>query len=242
MWWQQGVLELIRDDPWEELFGKTLNPDKMYLMFQMFWPHMSRTKICFTATRNYCSRNVVKTLSIRNMIADVFPRESGNDMARLLKGPNPTSVYAGFDPTATSLHVGNLLVLTSLLHFQRAGHQVVILLGGATARIGDPSGRSSERILLEDEVIEKNIQGIRADIERIFNNHEEYFWSNERGELPEVEVVDNESWYREMNIIDFLSSVGRNLRLGRMLTRTSVKSRLESEAGMSLTEFSYQAG
>jgi len=204
-------------------------------------PFPSRLKICFTSIRRYSKRNVVETLSSRNMVADVFPRESVHSLVRLLEGPQPTTVYAGFDPTAPSLHVGNLLVLTSLLHFQRAGHRVVVLLGGATARIGDPSGKNSEREELGEEVIVKNIHGIKCDIEKIVNNHKQHFWSKERGELQEVEVVDNESWYKEMNIIDFLSSVGRNLRLGKMLNRSSVKTRLESDEGLSLTEFSYQA-
>lgn len=200
-----------------------------------------RLRNIFPALRSYSSRNVVKTLASRDMVADVFPRENVDSLARLLEGPKPTTVYAGFDPTASSLHVGNLLILSSLLHFQRAGHRVVVLVGGATARIGDPSGKNSEREELHEKVIVKNIEGIRTDIEKIVNNHEQHFWSEEQGELQKVEIVDNESWYREMNIIDFLSSVGRNLRLGKMLSRSSVKGRLESEAGLSLTEFSYQA-
>jgi len=215
-------------------------------MLQMFRPLVNirmtnRLGMFVTTNRSYSSRNVVKTLSSRNMLADVFPRETVSSLVSLLEGPKPTTVYAGFDPTAPSLHVGNLLVLTSLLHFQRAGHRVVVLLGGATARIGDPSGKNSEREELGNEVIEKNIMGIREDIERIVTNHEQNFWTKERGELTIVEVVDNETWYKDMNIIDFLSSVGRNLRLGKMLNRSSVKSRLESDAGLSLTEFSYQA-
>ena len=155
------------------------------------------------------------------MVADVFPRESVHSLVRLLEGPQPTTVYAGFDPTAPSLHVGNLLVLTSLLHFQRAGHRVVVLLGGATARIGDPSGKNSEREELKEEVIVKNIHGIKCDIEKILSNHKQHFWSKERGELQEVEVVDNESWYKEMNIIDFLSSVGRNLSIQAGIVHTA---------------------
>ena len=115
------------------------------------------------------------------------------------------------------------------------------MLGGATARIGDPSGKNSDREELGDEVINKNIAGIRENLERVVRHHREYFWSSERGELHDIEIVDNSDWYQKMNIIDFLSSVGRNLRMGRMLGRTSVKSRIESESGLSLTEFTYQA-
>ena len=119
--------------------------------------------------------------------------------------------------------------------------QIVLLLGGATARIGDPSGKSSEREALGDEAIDINIRGIRESRERVVRHHEEVFWDQSRGRLPDIEIVNNSDWYREMNIIQFLSSVGRNLRMGRMLGRTSVKSRIESDVGLSLTEFTYQA-
>jgi tyrosyl-tRNA synthetase len=117
-------------------------------------------------------------------------------------------VYAGFDPTANSLHIGNLLILLGLLHCQRAGHRVVALLGGATARIGDPSGRSTEREEITQEQLEENSTGIKNDIEKIFKNHKKYFWDeSSRGALHEAEIVNNESWYKTMNIIDFLGKV-----------------------------------
>ena len=94
---------------------------------------------------------------------------------------------------------------------------------------------------LGDEVIDGNMLGIRENIERVFRNHDQLFWSEDRGKLRDIVIVDNSDWYRKMNIIDFLASVGRNLRMGRMLGRTSVKSRVESDAGLSLTEFTYQA-
>ena len=122
----------------------------------------------------------------------------------VLQASQPTTVYAGFDPTAPSLHVGNLLVLTSLLHFHRAGHQVVVLLGGATARIGDPSGKNSDREELGDDVIDKNLVGIRENVERVFRNHDKLFWSEGRGKLKEVVIVDNSDWYRyNREIIEF---------------------------------------
>jgi len=194
-----------------------------------------------TAKKSFYNRNVVQTLENRGMLEDVFPRESVHKLVKQLKSGKPSVIYAGFDPTAPSLHVGNLLVVTSLLHFHRAGHKVVLLLGGATARIGDPSGKNSDREMLGDDEINKNISGIRENLQRVVDNHNKYFWSSSRGSLPDIEIVDNSDWYMKMNIIDFLSSVGRNLRMGRMLGRTSVKSRIESEVGLSLTEFTYQA-
>ena len=94
---------------------------------------------------------------------------------------------------------------------------------------------------LGDQAIEANLAGIRENIQRVFSNHDQLFWSEQRGKLKDIVVVDNSCWYKKMNIIDFLASVGRNLRMGRMLGRTSVKSRIESDVGLSLTEFTYQA-
>ena len=98
-------------------------------------------------------------------------------------------------------------------------------LGGATGRVGDPSGRSTERSLIDNNVLTSNVDGIKTDILKIFDNHKKYFWSSGEGELSEVTIVNNEKWYSEMNIIDFLTSVGRHFRLGTMLSRHSVKSR-----------------
>ena len=152
----------------------------------------SAPRIIILGARHYSRRNLVKTLDERKMLAEIFPRESVHSLIRLLERPKPSTVYAGFDPTAPSLHVGNLLVLMSLLHFQRAGHRVVVLLGGATARIGDPSGRNSEREALDEKVIDNNIEGIKRDIQNILRNHNENFWTEERGNLHDVEVVDND--------------------------------------------------
>jgi len=184
--------------------------------------------------------NPLPLLSSRGLLQDLWPQgevASHQLAARLARAP--VGVYAGFDPTADSLHVGNLLVLVGLLHFQRAGHRVVALLGGATARIGDPSGRNSERQELEEDQLEANLGGIRENIERVVANHSTFLAPNLA--LPEVEVVNNDSWYRELSIVDFLGSVGRRLRISRMLGRSSVKARLETQEGMSLTEFTYQA-
>lgn len=181
----------------------------------------------------------MKSLADRGMLQDVFPKEQVSDLASLLE-KSARSVYAGFDPTADSLHIGNLLVLVGLLHFQRAGHTPIALLGGATGRIGDPSGRSSERSLLPSDIIDRNLKGLKQDVERVFTNHERYFWPRDGGQLAPVRVVNNHHWYQDMNIVEFLASVGRYFRVGRMLSRQSVKVRLESEQGISLTEFAYQ--
>ena len=153
------------------------------------------------------------------------------------------TVYAGFDPTADSLHVGNLLVLNALMHSLRAGHSAVALIGGFTAAVGDPSGKKYERPQMEEAEIAKNVRGISADIKRVAENHAKYFSGGSGKELADLVITNNNYWYGEWTGPDwkeFHKVTGRHFRLGRMLARTSVKSRLDSEEGISLQEFSYQ--
>lgn len=149
-------------------------------------------------------------------------------------------VYAGFDPTADSLHIGNLLILMNLLQWQRAGHQVIALVGGATGLIGDPSHRKSERVEMNKYLIEENVKSITKNIETIFNNHEYYFWRNKEIALKPLIIVNNLDWYTNINVIKFVRSIGKYFRMGTMLGRSSVQSRLNSDTGMSFTEFTYQ--
>jgi len=137
------------------------------------------------------------------------------------------SVYAGFDPTASSLHLGNLAVILALDRFKRAGNRVVCLVGGATGLVGDPSGKHRDRELLDLELVRQHTRGITRDLERILGTEQ-------------VEIVNNLDWYQNMSAIDFLRDVGKNFRLSSMLAKDSVKSRLESSVGLSFTEFSYQ--
>nr|XP_033329976.1 tyrosine--tRNA ligase, mitochondrial [Megalopta genalis] len=174
----------------------------------------------------------------RQLYEDIFPYIYEDKIKKLWRKP-PQCVYAGFDPTAESLHIGNLLVLMNLLHWQRSGHQVIALLGGATGLIGDPSFRTSERVEIEDVVIHENILSIRQDILNIFHNHEKYFCENLRIKLLPVKILNNMEWYSDRNIISFIREIGKYFRMGTLLGRSSVQSRLQSEAGMSFTEFSY---
>ncbi|KAB0794056.1 hypothetical protein PPYR_13676 [Photinus pyralis] len=186
--------------------------------------------------RMYCSRNIIK-LKERGMYQDIFPDVFLQDIVDLLNKA-PQCVYAGFDPTSDSLHVGNLLVLINLLHWQRGGHNAIAVIGGATAKIGDPSGRNAERDKLSTQLIDLNIRGLNQNIEQIFDNHKKYFWSDKF--LPEYKILNNESWYEKLTAINFIGGPGRYLRMGTLLSRTSVQSRLATAAGMSFTEFSYQ--
>lgn len=137
----------------------------------------------------------------------------------------PIKLYIGFDPTADSLHLGSLVGIMVLKWFQKFGHTPVVVLGGATGRIGDPSGKSTERVLLDAETIEKNIGCIRKHFELI---------------LHKPTLVNNDSWFAKYSFIDFLRDIGKHFRVNVMLTKESVKARLESEEGISFTEFSYQ--
>ena len=123
--------------------------------------------------RYYSSRNVLK-LHERGFYSDLFPYKTADEVLDLLNSADQT-VYAGFDPTADSLHIGNLLVLINLLHWQRSGHQVIALIGGATAQIGDPSGKLSERDKMKAHLVEENTEKIENCIKNIFDNHLEYF-------------------------------------------------------------------
>uniref|UniRef100_A0A1B6IT28 Tyrosine--tRNA ligase n=1 Tax=Homalodisca liturata TaxID=320908 RepID=A0A1B6IT28_9HEMI len=189
--------------------------------------------------RQYSNRNILR-LHERGMFEDMFPGNAGGEITDLLNA-KPQCVYAGFDPTARSLHIGNLLVLVNLLHWQRAGHQVIALVGGATGRIGDPSGRSKDREEQSSLVIRENLDAIKMNINRVFKNHEDLYWKKKEQEpLKPIKIVNNEAWYKELNAIDLVCHIGRHFRMGTMLGRTSVATRLHSEIGLSFTEFTYQ--
>jgi tyrosyl-tRNA synthetase len=143
----------------------------------------------------------------------------------------PRTVYAGFDPTADSLHVGHLMALMILRRFQRSGHRPIALLGGATGMIGDPSGKSEERVLLGEDVLRANIVGMESQMRR--------FLDFDRGEHSAL-VLDNHDWMGRFGYLDFLRDVGKHFPVNVMLTKDSVKSRLErTDGGLSYTEFSY---
>ncbi len=140
------------------------------------------------------------------------------------------TVYAGFDPTADSLHVGSLLPLMMLRRFQKAGHRPIALVGGATGMIGDPSGKSAERNLLSEEQLATNIVGIEGQMRKLLN-----FDAGKTSAL----LVNNNDWMKEFSYTAFLRDVGKNFPVNVMLNKDSVKSRLGSDAGLSYTEFSY---
>ncbi len=155
--------------------------------------------------------------------------ESSSTLDEFLQ--TPRNVYLGIDPTAVSLHLGNLLGLIVLKMFQDFGHRPVIVIGGTTAMIGDPSGKSVERPLLTEEVVQDNILRIEKSIRSCLD-------FQNKDTMPII--VNNSSWYNGMNVVHFLRDVGKQFRLGPMLGKESVRTRVNSQEGMSFTEFSYQ--
>lgn len=168
--------------------------------------------------------NVIETLEKRGFIDTLSSDELRQSCTKPLK------VYCGFDPTADSLHLGHLVALMGLAWFQRYGHTPVAIVGGATGMIGDPSGKSSERQLLDAATIETNIIGVRKNIDTILTSTA----SNK------AIVLNNYDWFSKFGFVEFLRDVGKLFRIGPMLAKESVKLRLNSEEGMSFTEFSYQ--
>lgn len=148
----------------------------------------------------------------------------------------PVKVYCGFDPTAECLHLGNLLGIIVLSWFQRCGHVPVAVMGGATARVGDPSGKSIERPVMSEETISKNLAGIRSVLLQILKRDDD---SPESGRHAPI-FLNNYDWWKDFSLLDFLRDVAKHARVGTMMAKESVKRRLNSEEGMSYTEFTYQ--
>jgi tyrosyl-tRNA synthetase len=146
-----------------------------------------------------------------------------------LLASGPQRVYVGFDPTADSLHVGSLVPILALVRAQRAGHKPIAVVGGATGMIGDPSGKSAERNLLDDEQLAKNVAGIRKQLERFID------FSPSGGAI----LVDNYEWTRGVSYLGFLRDVGKHFSVNMMLAKDSVSTRIDKEQGISYTEFSY---
>lgn len=152
---------------------------------------------------------------------------------------SPIGVYTGFDPTADSLHLGNLLAILSLAWFQRCGHRVVALVGGATGKVGDPSGKSAERPVLDDITIRKNLAGIEANLRQVLDRSAGDL-AVAGDKVPDAVVVNNHDWVGPISFLDFLRDVGKYARVNTMMAKDSVRTRLESDEGMSFTEFTYQ--
>jgi len=174
------------------------------------------------------SKNFVEELRWRGMLHDIMPETEAHLLA------NSSSGYIGFDPTADSLHIGSLVQIMILIHFQKAGHRPIALLGGATGMIGDPSGKSDERNLLDSEALERNVSGIKQQLEK--------FLDFNKTNPAAAQLVNNYGWMKNYSLIDFSRDIGKHLTINYMMAKDSVKKRLgsDSKVGMSFTEFTYQ--
>lgn len=170
--------------------------------------------------------NIVEDLRWRGQIQDMTPgvEEQLNKES--------TSVYIGFDPTADSLHVGSLAQIVLLKRLQLAGHKPFALVGGATGMVGDPSGKSEERNLLDETILQHNLNCLKKQLAQ--------FLDFENNVANSAELVNNYDWFKDFNILEFLRDVGKHLTVNYMLSKDSVKNRLERESGISFTEFTYQ--
>jgi tyrosyl-tRNA synthetase len=170
--------------------------------------------------------NLIEELRWRGMIQDITPGTEEQLMKEVTAG------YVGFDPTADSLHIGSLVPIILLVHLQRTGHKPIALVGGATGMVGDPSGKSSERNLLSEEVLKINVAGIERQLRK--------FLDFETPNANKADLVNNYDWFRGMDFLGFIRDIGKHISVNYMLSKDSVKKRIEGETGISFTEFTYQ--
>jgi len=170
--------------------------------------------------------NPIEELRWRGMIQDIMPGTEEQLSKEM------TAAYIGFDPTAESLHIGSLVPILLLVHLQRAGHKPIALVGGATGMVGDPSGKSEERNLLNEETLAKNVAGVKAQLEK--------FLDFNTGSPNTAELVNNYDWFKNISFIEFLRDAGKHITVNYMMAKDSVKKRIEGDTGISYTEFAYQ--
>jgi tyrosyl-tRNA synthetase len=170
--------------------------------------------------------DLIEELTWRGMIQDIMPGTK-EQLAKEM-----TAGYIGFDPTADSLHIGSLVPILLLVHLQRAGHKPIALVGGATGMVGDPSGKSEERNLLSEETLNHNLVCVKRQLEK--------FLDFDLAKPNSAEMANNYDWFRSMSFLEFIRDVGKHITVNYMSAKDSVRRRLDSENGMSFTEFTYQ--
>ncbi|KAJ3567172.1 hypothetical protein NP233_g6537 [Leucocoprinus birnbaumii] len=209
--------------------------------------HLTRTRFppqCHKLVkyRLFHDVSLLDDLAYRGFIQDV----TRPDALRQSLHSKPQAVYSGVDPTAPSLHIGHLLPFMTLLHFQIRGHRIIPLIGGATGRVGDPSGRLTERTQADIQQIEDNVIKLTASIQFFFGRALDYAkrrledYGSPVSSLQSPTVLSNLVWHEKFIMLDFLRDIGKHVRVNTMLNRESVRARLESQQGLSFTEFTYQ--
>jgi tyrosyl-tRNA synthetase len=182
--------------------------------------------LTFAANHRVITMNLIEELRWRGMIQDIMPGTE-EQLKREM-----TTAYIGFDPTADSLHIGSLVPILLLVHFQNAGHKPIALVGGATGMVGDPSGKSEERNLLSEETLRFNQEGVKKQLMQ--------YLDFDPSKSNCAEMVNNYDWFRDFSFLNFIRDVGKHITVNYMMAKDSVKKRLEGETGMSFTEFTYQ--
>ena len=171
-------------------------------------------------------KNLIEELTWRGMIQDIMPGTNEQLNKEMTTG------YIGFDTTADSLHIGNLVPIILLIHLQKCGHKPIALVGGATGMVGDPSGKSEERNLLSEDILNHNVSKVKLQLEKFLNFDPS---------LPNsAEMVNNYDWFKQISFLDFIRDTGKHITVNYMMSKDSVRKRLESDNGMSFTEFTYQ--
>ncbi len=170
--------------------------------------------------------SLIDELKWRGMIQDIMPGTEEHLKKSMV------SAYIGFDPTSDSLHIGSLVPILLLVHLQKAGHKPYALVGGATGMVGDPSGKSVERNLLDEESLSKNVNGIKNQLSKFLNFN--------GTEANSAVLVNNFDWFKSYSFLNFIRDIGKHITVNYMMSKDSVKKRIESENGISFTEFTYQ--
>ena len=170
--------------------------------------------------------DLIEELRWRGLVQDIMPGTEEQLNKEM------TSGYIGFDPTADSLHIGSLVPIILLVHLQKAGHKPYALVGGATGMVGDPSGKSEERNLLSGDVLQRNQEGVRKQLEK--------FLDFDASKPNAALMVNNYDWFKNMNFLNFIRDTGKHITVNYMMAKESVRKRIEGESGISFTEFTYQ--
>lgn len=184
---------------------------------------------------------LLEKLTKRSLIGCIYPENETfrNRVKNLLR--EPQTIYAGFDATSSSLHVGNLATIMNLMHFFERGHRVICVVGDATTHLGDPSGHTKDRKKLDKDLIDKNASFIEDTLKSLFVNYNSYFRpisDNSKAEVPII--IRNSQWYKDKYVVDFVSDIFREVRVGGLLHKKSISDRLKTQEGMNMSEFCYQ--
>ena len=199
----------------------------MLLLFTLFREILNNFfELRFTFFINIFLMNLIEELQWRGLIQDIMPGTEEQLNKELTHG------YIGFDPTGDSLHIGSLVPIILLVHLQKFGHKPFALVGGATGMVGDPSGKNEERNLLSEEVLNYNLSKIKTQLEQ--------FLDFDTNKPNAAEIVNNYDWFKDFSFLNFIRDIGKHITVNYMMSKDSVKKRLDGENGMSFTEFTYQ--